>query len=536
MNFVKVNSNLLRVSCLLIEQSSIIVLNYMLRELKMCMLLLLLSNGDIKAQIEKFNIDYPYQEEVAKMHFDDKGYIWFHDNKDFYKYNGHQIDQVGLNELMGQKNDDYFLYGKIVFAKDSILFLNGNKVSLLHPATKVIDDVWELPGRNYFKYLYQDEIGNIWVFASTWDNKEQPVYRSTDGKNYEEVFDLNDHVGDQGVFWTYYELDDKDGHLYFLWRKGDLLILDYEGNEVELEVIDDGTYLDTKECSQFRLDNEKKLWRIYNTDFEIYDTSSKTFIRHELTGSLEFVTDCKYEEEEQNKREGLPDVGSLLNLKYLYEDEDGRIWLACAASFLICYDPAIGDFINFRQPIVDALGDGDSDIEELMEDDAGNLWGFKKGGIFKIRESESYFDSFLVNTKDKSHRIHSDPTNPIYRKVVNFYSDYAIRNSVIHSIGEDARGRLILQEGVFTFALEPETGLVELLPVFAPYESVHINYDKDLKIYGVWNSYYKLDENFTSTKLKSPMLKLENALVQRNGNIWVSGLLSKKKLFICKIR
>lgn len=469
------------------------------------------------------------------MHFDDRGYMWFHDNKDFYRYNGQQFDQVGTTELLGQVNDEYFLSGQIVFVKDSILFLNDNKVRLIDPATKVIKDIWQLPDRNYSRFLYQDEEGSIWVFTSTWDSKEEPVFRSTDGKNFEIVFDLNDYVGDGGVFWTYYEVDDKGGHLYFLWRNGDMLIIDYEGNEVELEVIDDGTYLDTKSCSQFRLDNQKKLWRIYNSDFEIYDQRTKTFTPHELTGTTEFVTDCKLVEEEQNKRTGLADVGSMLNLKHIYSDREGRIWLACAASYLLCYDPTIKEFINFRQPIVDALGSGGHDVEKLMEDGNNNLWGFKKGGIFKIRESESYFDSYLVDTKEISHPIHSDKANADYNKVVQFYKDYAIRNTVIHSIDEDEQGRLILQEGVFTFAVNPELGAVELLPVFAPYESVFISYNKDLKIYGVWNSYYKLDENFKSVKIKTPMLKLENTLVQRNGDVWVSGLLSSRSYLFAKL-
>ncbi len=496
----------------------------------------LFNNDHVCGQIENFIIDYLHQSDVSKMHFDDNGYMWFHNNKDFYRYNGHQIDEVGLKNLLGQKKyDDYFLSGEIIMVEDSILFLNDNKVRLIDPATKVIRNVWQLPDNNYFRYLYQDEKGNIWLFASTWDNSEEPVYRSTDGKNFDKVFDLNDHIGSQGVFWTYYELDDKDGHLYFLWRNGDMLILDYEGNEVELKVEDDGTYLDKKSCSQFRLDNKKNLWRIYNSDFGIYDQETKTFIPHELTGTTEFVTDCKLVEEEQNKREGLAEVGSMLNLKYIYSDNAGRIWLACAASYLVCYDPTIGGFINFRQPIVDALGSGDSDIERLLEDDANNLWGFKKGGMFKIRESESYFDSYLVDTKESSHAIHSNKSNDDYNKVVNFYNDYAIRNSVIHSIDEDDQGRLILQEGVFTFGLDPELGHVELLPVFAPYESVHISFNKDLKIFGVWNSYYKFDENLNAVKMKTPMLKLENTFVQRNGDVWVTGLLSKKSYLFTKL-
>ena len=82
------------------------------------------------------------------MDFDEAGYFWFHDDRDYYKYNGPQIDQVGLSKLIGKKKEDYYFYSKIILTEDSILFLEDNKVCLLHPASKTITDVWQLPNRN----------------------------------------------------------------------------------------------------------------------------------------------------------------------------------------------------------------------------------------------------------------------------------------------------------------------------------------------------------------------------------------------------
>jgi len=97
---------------------------------------------------------------------------------------------------------------------------------------------------------------NLTIFVSSLrhgHNKSQPVLKSTDGVQFNEVLDLNDHVADQGVFWTYFELDDNDGHLYFLWRMVGMLILDEQGHEIEIDVSDVNGYQHTKTCAQFTM-------------------------------------------------------------------------------------------------------------------------------------------------------------------------------------------------------------------------------------------------------------------------------------------
>jgi len=288
------------------------LLCYLYRILSFISICFLIGISHSYGQIENFEIDYPFKGSLSKFQKDEQGYIWFYDDKDYYQYNGHQITALGLDKIINIEKDDYLLLGEIIFVQDSILFLNENKISLIHPSTKEVKDLWQLPNRNYFKYLYQDELDNIWVFASTWDNQKQPVYKSTDGKEFVEMFDLNDYVDDQGVFWTYYELNDKDGDLYFLWRLGGMTIISSEGKEVELDILDKKAFSETKDCSQFRLDNKKNLWRIYNKDFQIFNWEKRIFESHILSGKIEFTTNCKIKAENENQRIGLPDVESAI--------------------------------------------------------------------------------------------------------------------------------------------------------------------------------------------------------------------------------
>ncbi len=493
-----------------------------------------LSISQSFCQIEKFDIAFPYHGALTKFKKDKDGYLWFHDDKDYYRYNGHQITAVGIDKIIGKEKDDYLLLGEIIFFEDRILFLNDNKLSLVHPRTKEVQDLWELPGRDYFKYLYQDELNNIWLFTSTWDNKHQPVYKSTNGRDFVEMFDLNEYVGDQGVFWTYYELDDKDGNLFFLWRMGGVTIINSEGKETHLDVANQESFLQTKDCAQFRLDNRKNLWRIYEKHFQIFNWETRSFEDQKISGKIEFKTTCKINAENENKRVGLQEVGTMLSLRFLHVDDAERIWMGCAASYLVCYDPTIDQFLNFRKSIISGLEGSDSDIYNMTQDEFGNLWAHKDGGIFKIREKTNYFESHLNNTKDKNHPIYQQVNNPGLDKILNYYNDFAIRNSSIHSVNEDGKGGLILQESFFTHQLDLKTKEIKTLPIFSPMESVHMSFNDNLKVYSTWNSYYSLDENFKARKMKTPILAIENTLVQKNGAVWYSGLLNKKSYLFGK--
>ena len=80
------------------------------------------------AQLSNFDIDYPHKGEVAKIQFDNSGYFWFHDDKDFYKYNGHQIDQVGKILKPDVRQNLYFIFKEAI--TNAIKHSNGDEVKI----------------------------------------------------------------------------------------------------------------------------------------------------------------------------------------------------------------------------------------------------------------------------------------------------------------------------------------------------------------------------------------------------------------------
>ena len=478
------------------------------------------------SQASSFEIEYPFSKHTTEITFDSMGYFWFHDDKDFYRHNGHQVEPLELGTLLEKKKHDYIMYNDIIFVQDSILFMNDTKLSLVHPKTKVIKDVWQLPEGKYFSFVYQDEQNNIWVITASRDTDQRTVYYSEDNHNFIEIFDLSKYIGDRAIFWDFFEVDDKGGNLYFLWRRGDLLILDKKGNEVHLDVANQEEFESTKTCSQFRLDNKKRLWRFLGKQFQILNPETGVFETHSSSDNFEFATDCKKAQDVINKKKGLPLIGSLLDLRFVYTDSKDRIWMGFAASYLLVYDPIIEQFTDLRSELVDELGGGDYDIKSVIEDADGNIWGNKTGGLFKIKDKSSYFNAYLVNTAQAEHEVYTNKENPTLTKILDFYNDYAIRNTSIHSIEEDEFGNIILQEGVYTYSIQPSSGEITLLPIFGDQESVHLSYNEHIKLFATWNSVYKINENYSTQKTDQSILMLQQTLVQKDGTIWALGLLN----------
>ena len=487
------------------------------------------------AQAEAYDLQFPYKGTLTEIAVDSQGYLWVHDDNEFHRFNGHQFEAIGLGSVIGLRKDDYRMHCRIIFNQDSLYFNYKKYIGLVHPRTLDFTEVWELPEKYYLSYLYQDEVGHLWVFAASWNNLERPVFKSEDGKNFKQVLDLNDVIGTRSIRWDFSELNDKDGTLYFQWRLGDLLIINPAGQPIELDVKDKIDYESKKYCSQFRLDNNKNLWRIFEKEFEIFNVETKSFESHPVGDKIEFVTKCKIDFAAKNKEADGYDVGSLLNLKSIFVDSQGRIWMGCAASYLVCYDPSIDELFNFRSQIVEALEAGNHDIKKIIEDKDGNIWGMNKGGLFKIRKQTNYFEKHLINTSDPNHAIYAQKDeNPTLKKVFERYNDYVYKNSAIHFIEEDSEGNLILQTNILSFQLNSNNE-VKILPLLGPLESVFLSYNDQLKLFGVWNSYYKVEEDFQLKQLKEPILKIENYYVQRNGDIWLSGLLNPSNYLFGRI-
>ena len=481
------------------------------------------GSGFSSAQTDQFDIEYPWSHNVERLKVDKNDFFWLRDDSDFYYYNGHQVSALGLGQLIQKKAYDYHLIGDIILVDDQLLFANDQTLSLVHPHSMEVKDLWTLPDGLKFDHIYEDDLGHIWVFAQSLHSTDRPVFISENGEIFSEAFDLYDQISDRGIFWDF-EISDLDGLLYIQWRLGDFLIINDKGEEQNLVVADIEDFKFRKNCSQFRLDNNNKLWRIRDMHFEIYDSTTQRFDTHPLTNNFEFSNYCNIDEGR-----------SLLNLRSVYEDSKGRIWMTFSASYLIMYDPNTDISTPFRAPLVEELEGGSVDIKSIVEDKDGNIWGNKEGGLFKLRDIVNFFESYAVNTSEEQHDIYKGKDQNTIHAIRSFYGDFAIRNTVVHDIAESPDKSIIIQDGTYTFKIDRLKKEIEALPIVAPKEKVHFYKDSDVTLYGTWDAYYILDEVYKATKSPYPINKIENTIRLQNGNIWVSGLLSQHENMFGKL-
>jgi len=126
---------------------------------------ILLQSVQVHCQLELFELEYPWKHHVSRMEKDSSGYYWLHDDKDFYFYNGHQIVSTGLGELLGKNKYEYFFSGDIIQIKGAFVFINKNNISLFDPLKKEVIPQWDLPDGDLFNHLYEDDLGDIWLFT-----------------------------------------------------------------------------------------------------------------------------------------------------------------------------------------------------------------------------------------------------------------------------------------------------------------------------------------------------------------------------------
>ncbi len=484
-------------------------------------------------QADQYKIDFPWEHSVSSILEDEVGYYWVHDHTDFYYYNGHQFTPAGLDEALGKRRYEYVFSGDIVLIEGSLLAAIEEDLFLFDPKTKEIEIVMSVPDGEWIDYIYKDDLGDIWMFSTDTKNDGRPVYRSTDGLNYTKAFDLSDYIDNQGLDFDY-ELEDRDGLLFFHQRLGGLLILDNTGQVVQAPVQDFEAFSSTKECSQFRLDNQNQLWRFYNEKFETLDWSTGLWRKHALSGRFEFITDCKRAIEKSNVQKGLEGFGSLLNLRSIYTDSQGRIWMSCSAAYIVMFDPAKESLIGFRSSIVEKLEGGDYDNKFVFEDGNGTIWGCQKNGLYKIKEKSNYFEAYAVGTKDPNHAVYKLEDQAAVKKNIDFYSDYAIRNSAIHGIEEDAKGNLVFQEGVFTYYLDTKSKELRVLPLFNEKEKLFLASDGGQMLYSSWDTYGIFDASFQQRKGPQPITKIEKLFRHSDGTLWFAGIRNQKEFMFAK--
>ncbi len=467
------------------------------------------------AQLELYDIEYPKSIDrvISKMKVDGKGQLWFHDEDDFYRYNGKFLENVNLLESLGLKNHEFRYNGKIIFINDEILYFKKNSLFLFNPTTKVSKKLHDFPEDVSIDFLYQDENKAIWAFTAHLKKKESVVYKSNNGKSFEYVADLYKHLGEYSLNLDN-EIKDIKGTLYFPFIRGDVLIINPEGKKVSF----DGTVIENEiqeqDCSTYCVDNLNRLWRINDTLFEIYDPKTKTFKKHILTGKIKQKNQCIKK-----------NIGT--RVKLIYQDSQNRLWIGCEDSQLFMFDENTNDFLDFKEPLIKTLGGKGGNIKIIVEDSNGTIWGNKRGGIFKIFKRQPLFKSFLVNTDNPEHSIYKDnkyQVDQVWAVIGNDTYLTNLKKSVVHP-----NGNIYLRTDVFTYIIDAETDKINMIPWYHMTSKAGDFIVDSTKIHTTWSAHYKFDDqNNLSPKIENKlrMAKVYNVFKQADGTLWMNGLLN----------
>ena len=468
-------------------------------------------NNSISAQIENFEIEYPHNTHTSGIAIDEEGYVWFPnaEENDFYRYSGQDLHLLGLPEILDEPIDQYS-FKKPIFVEGRLMVPSQKKISLYNHELRNLETLWELPDSQTIEYVYQDDESGVFIFTSDDSKNVKPVYYAKQGKTFEFAFDLNEHFGSgKAPYWA--NLNDANGLLYFYGYYSGLIIVNYEGEKQDLFLKDVQDFEDKFPCTVFRLDNKNRLWRLYKKDVEIYDPSSGSFVRLPLSGRTEVNTDC-------------PESSDVTwSSTVIWEDNKGRTWIGGEDSYLFMVDMATGQVTIFAKKLIDDMGGRGASILALVEDDNGNIYGSKRGGVFKISEKTNYFDHFLTDTKEINHPIYTFEKNSKQETAYRALEENEIVNTDVLGLAEDANGNIFTSDFRFVFKIDPNSKKAEVLPHFGNTSGINLDADKGRKIVSLWGSVYHFDNANKLTYLENPPSRLENILFQKNGNIWYSG-------------
>lgn len=472
----------------------------------LCFLLYTIGYG----QLDQFEISFPYYENSTLVSQDDLGYIWFPnaDRTDFFRYNGQGLNALGLATLTEESKT--YIAEQALFKDSNIILHTVDQIDLFDLETHAIAYSWILPVGHIIDYVYQDDNDDIWVFSTSKKDKTRPVFKSRDGKEYDLMFDLAMHFGEQQLGW-WSMLSDVNGLLYFHGQYGNLLILNEQGIPQQLDPVNPQDFQEKYDCSVFRLDNKNVLWRLYKREVSFFDPNQGKFITHPLSNHITAEVDCP-----EFYKQGI-------EINFFWTDIKGRIWLGGGNSILYAYNPVTDELTSFGKILVDELGGRAGDVHSLIEDSQGNIYGAKRGGVFKISEKESYFKNYLTNTKNINHPIYDTNDYPLLELVMQQLGDENITNAEILQIVEDDVGNIYTMDYRFIFKLNPETDHIEILPFFEPRGKFALHRMDQQMVVSIWSSFYSFnDQNKIKRYAHSPQ-KLEHILTLKNGQVWFSG-------------
>jgi ligand-binding sensor domain-containing protein/DNA-binding CsgD family transcriptional regulator len=95
-----------------------------------------------------------------------------------------------------------------------------------------------------------------------------------------------------------------------------------------------------------------------------------------------------------------PDAITDLDVRALYEDRDGMLWVATNTGGLNRFDPRTGKFRAFRHDSADPTTISHDSIYGMTEDDAGNLWAGTQIGLNRLDRDSGRFTRYRHDPAD----------------------------------------------------------------------------------------------------------------------------------------
>lgn len=475
-------------------------------------LFFVLISTNLLGQIERFDFEYPYLGFSTNIGFDEDGFLWFpnYEETDYFRYNGQDIQALGLPEILSSLTEEYII--EEPFFTDGKLLINSRKkLAMVDIFNKDVYEFWSVPDGHHIDIIYEDESGTLWMFTKDNTQNSRPVYNIEQGGKITYAYDLYPYFGDELIDW-WPVLNDANGLLYFHGSYGGLVILNKKGERQNLNLKDQEDFDQKYACSVFRLDNKNNLWRFYRKDVEIYDKQEGEFIKHPLSGNVETSSDCP-----DNYKNGLRTI-------VIWEDQKGRQWFGGEDSFLYLFDPKKGEAISFGQRLVSDIGGRGGGINNLLEDKDGNIYGTKRGGVFKISEKETYFEPYLVNTVNEKHSIYgSESFKNLDLNVPQLGSEF-ISNTNVSSVSENEAGDVLFNDYRFLFTLDTKSKKLEIIP-FAPVDKSKTKsfVYKDKVLLSLWSKVFLIDDEYNVKEVPNSDYRLVNTLFQNNGKKWYTG-------------
>ena len=188
---------------------------------------------------------------------------------------------------------------------------------------------------------------------------------------------------------------------------------------------------------------------------------------HLVTGSEKFVS---YRHEPEN-----PDTVSAENVRSVYEDSEGIIWLGTYGGGLNAFDPKTGKMTYFLNDPKDPYSLSDNWVYSIYEDKNKTLWlGTRRGGLNRFDRDTKKFIQYR-----------HEPDNP-----ASLSDDY------IYSIYEDSRSRFWIgtNSGAFN-RFDRATGNVTRYPeINKPALCIHEDKKENLWVAGTGGMYLYVPE------------------------------------------